>query len=506
MQLRNVKYQRENIMKNRIFLLLTAVFLLSSCCSENFRISFENIRWNDRSMFRKALIPEEHYILDALPGASVYYMDLSITENYKGINGHQKILYTNTEAISLNEVAVHLYPEITGGSSSVTDLRIDGTEVFPVLKYGGSILLIPLPEILTPGESVVISLDFSVSIPEEPFFHYGQFSFREEVLSASGFYPVIAVYDKTGWHTGIPAEYGDYSFSDASFYVVRITAPRELVIAASGIIMESAKRQGKKIQTFVIGPARDFYFAASEKFVLKSKKQGSTVINSFALPSQERAAEHALNSAADSIRILSGKLGNYPYTEYDIVSIPTKALGIEYSGLSACSKKLYDNIDGRISGIPARDLMESLIAHETAHQWFYGIIGNDQREEPWIDESLAQYLIWLYYIEMYGPSNAEGIYSSFTDRWGETGRKEIPIGRKTIEYTPKEYSSIIYGRGPIFIRTLSKVMETERFEGFLRDLTAVYRWKIVTGENFRSLAEKHCGFSLEFLFSEWVYN
>jgi aminopeptidase N len=33
-----------------------------------------------------------------------------------------------------------------------------------------------------------------------------------------------------------------------------------------------------------------------------------------------------------------------------------------------------------------------LVSHETAHQWFYGIVGNDQSSDAFADEAMAEYL------------------------------------------------------------------------------------------------------------------
>ena len=34
---------------------------------------------------------------------------------------------------------------------------------------------------------------------------------------------------------------------------------------------------------------------------------------------------------------------------------------------------------------------EIVVAHEVAHQWWYSLVGNDQIDEPWLDEAFAQF-------------------------------------------------------------------------------------------------------------------
>jgi aminopeptidase N len=150
-------------------------------------------------------------------------------------------------------------------------------------------------------------------------------------------------------------------------------------------------------------------------------------------------------------------------------------------------------------------LIESVSAHETAHQWFYNLVGNDQLNEPWLDEATAQYATWLYYIDRYGEQNAQGFYNSLEGRWGRTEFADIPIGLPANAYTGPEYSAIVYGRGPIFLNELAELMGQETFDQFLRDFTDTYRWQIAYGEDFMELAEKHCNCDLSDLFAEEVF-
>ena len=135
-----------------------------------------------------------------------------------------------------------------------------------------------------------------------------------------------------------------------------------------------------------------------------------------------------------------------------------QALGIEYPGIVGILTAAYDP-DEVVANLPFPAMLESIIAHEVAHQWFYNIIGNDQIDEPWLDEGMAQYATWLYYADVYGKSNAQGYRDSWDFRWERIERAEIPLGLPAATYTGKEYSAIIYGRSPIFVETLAKEME-----------------------------------------------
>jgi len=83
--------------------------------------------------------------------------------------------------------------------------------------------------------------------------------------------------------------------------------------------------------------------------------------------------------------------------------------------------------------------------------------------------------------------------------------EEIPIGLSSDDYTKDYYSAIIYGRGSLFLETLSEEMEEETFDVFLRDYYQKNKWGIATTESFRELSEEHCECDLTAMFEQWVY-
>jgi aminopeptidase N len=180
-------------------------------------------------------------------------------------------------------------------------------------------------------------------------------------------------------------------------------------------------------------------------------------------------------------------------------------LGIEYPGMIAITERIYDP-EGYLGNTPNNIYLESTTAHEVGHQWFYSVIGNDQLDEPWLDESITQYITWLYYVDRYGEAAAAGFYQSLQDRWNGVEQAAIPIGLPVAAYEGAEYSGIIYGRGPIFVRELAQFMGEETFDAFLHDYYVTYQWGIADTADFRTLAQEHCQCDLSRLFGEWVYN
>ena len=231
---------------------------------------------------------------------------------------------------------------------------------------------------------------------------------------------------------------------------------------------------------------------------------GETEVNSYFLQGSDEGAQSALNIAVDSLNSYNERFGIYPYTELDLVSTPMQALGMEYPGITAISTELY-NPYGDISGTPTSVYLESAVAHEVAHQWFYNMVGNDQVDEPWVDEAIVQYVTGLYYKDMYGQGGYDGFKNSWMDRWGRVEFADTPIGLPAADYDSKAYGAIVYGKGPLFVDALAEEMGQKVFDAFLRDYFETNKWGIGTAESFKELAESHCGCDLTALFDEWVY-
>jgi hypothetical protein len=459
------------------------------------------VAWDDRSPFRKGLIASEQVVLSQLEGASIYHLDLVITDDLLCLNGEQEVRYTNQEAEPLNEVYFRLFPNLFGGSTQIDAVEVREQAVRPTFELDDSTMRVPLLPELQPGERVVVKISFSVLVPTEAVGNYGVFGFVDDILALAHFYPLIAVYDDEGWNLEIPPSHGDVVYADSSFYLVRVTAPATLVIVASGVEIGRQGTGDRQQITFAGGPMRDFYLAASAQYSLVREQVGQTIVNSYAPYDLFEQAQSTLDYAAKSLQLFSDWFGVYPFTEFDVVSTPTLALGIEYPGMTAIALRLYDPDQSLYPSV----YLESTVAHEVAHQWFYSTVGNDQLDEPWLDEALAQYATLLYWQDLYGPAGAEGFRSSLEQRWARVNNADIPIGMPASAYSGTEYGAIVYGRGPLFIEAMAETMGAETFKAFLRDYYETYMWGIATANGLKVLAESHCDCDLTRLFTDWVY-
>ena len=463
------------------------------------------IPWDDRSIFKNGLVASEQSVLNELQGASIYHIEFTIADNLYRITGTEEVRYTNTEAVELNEVQFRLFPNILGGSMTISNLTVDGLSINPEYQLANSLMIVRMPSPIEVGQSVIIKMDYSVTVPQSVELNFGMLAYYDDVLALAHAYPMICVYDDEGWNAEIPPQDGDVTYTDASFFLVRVHAPTQLTLVTSGSEISRDEAGQSQVLTVASGPARDFYLVASPAFEEVSQTYGEVTINSYAKPEAKDGAQFTLEVASKAIDVFSKRYAPYPYTDLDIVATPNLAFGIEYPGMIAITTRIYDVEDGEYRGSPTSIYMESTVAHEVGHQWFYNLVGDDQLDDPWLDESLTQFATLQYYSDQYGKAGEDGYRMALEDRWGRVDKENIPVGLPVAQYKGAEYGAIVYGRGALFFLALRDEMGTETFDSFLKEYTESLSCKISTPEYLQALAEQKCSCDLDALFSEWIY-
>ncbi len=450
----------------------------------------------DQFNFESGLVPAYQHIVQEMDDASLYSIKFVIDDDLYHITGSEEVTYTNRETVDLNEIHLRLFVNILGGEMIVQNTKVNGNDVTPNYSLNNSLLIIPLGTPLAPTERIILSMDFSITVPQMVQQNYGVQAYYENVLALGHAYPMVAVYDDEGWNSEIPPQSGDVTYADMSFFVVTVDAPTDVTVIMSGREVnrqDNGNRQQIKVEA---GPVRDFYLAASPEYEVFTRESNGVTLRFYTQSNLQRGAEYALDVAARSIKVFSERYAAYPYTELDFVSTPTFALGIEYPGMIAITEWIID---------PDNGYLEATIAHEVGHQWFYNLVGNDQLDEPWLDESLTQFATLQYFTDEYGQAGNEGFRADIEGRWAYLNNAPIPVGLPVRDYSDAEYSGIVYGRGALFFEALRNEMGTEVFDEFIKNYTTDNAWKISTAEILRTKAETHCKCDLNAIFEEWIY-
>ncbi len=484
------------------------VLLLATACQVNLPITqmptpTPTAPVDDLALYQPALIPSSQNDLAQLDHPSRYDLTLIYNPTTPTLSGSEEVRYFNHQAEPLNEIYFRLfanYPE-SGGSIQVSDLTVDGAPAPSTLEAQNTALRVPLTQPLAPKTSVDLRLNFTVTIGRNSKGHYADFTADESVTTMPSVYPLIPAYDAQGWHIEDPPPYGDLVYADVSMYAVTMTVPSSMTVIASGSTVGTIDNGNGTTSWHLVGaPMRDFDLNVTSQLQKTSATVGETTVNSWYEPADPDAGKQALKFATDAMRIFENRFGTYPYRELDVVETPTTAGGIEYPGIVVIGRTLYH--DPRQS-----QFFEFATVHEVSHQWWYGMVGDDQVNQPWVDESLAQYSSLIYEEETYGKSTGQSILRNyFRDQYNHAkdAGQDMPVNLPVSAYTDANYSAIVYGKGPLFYDAIRTKMGDATFFKFLQTYFERYRYKIATGDDILKTAEDVCGCNLQSEYNQWI--
>ncbi len=410
------------------------------------------------------------------------------------IDGTTHIEYTNTTGEPLYDLALRLWPNDPQYQSRMVAGPVfrDGRALDSELEVEGTVLRVPFSRPIEKGESIAIDIPFRVEVGT---FHGGdphRLGITESILIAPTFYPLIPRWLGEDWEVEDPAPGGDTTNSEIALYRYTIVAPAYAQLAASGIEIDRQESGDLQEVTFVTGPMRDIAFALGP-FQEEVREVGGVALRAWTLPAHEQDVDTLLDSAALQFQLLSELVGPYPYPELDIVDAPGAFGGIEYPGL------VY------IGTVGTPWVIEPTV-HEVAHQWFYALIGDDQVDEPWLDEAAATFATALYYENARGTGRGAGYLSDLRAVVRDNPNAELPIGLPIGEYgSVNEYAVIVYLKGALFFDALRQRLGERDFEAFLKAYYDEYRFGFADGAGFQDLAEATCACELDDLFELWVY-
>lgn len=431
-----------------------------------------------------------------------YTIIAALSPGERRVRGTVSVEMSNRSARTYERLYFHLYPNHPdfGGRLDVTGARVDGLPVASGTEQGDTLIWLALPRPLAPGGTARAELSFVARTPRDASAEtFGAFNQEAGLWSLANFYPILArQFVDTGWDRRPIESRGDFVVSSTALYDVTIDAPMDWTLVSTGARLDAAPvSAGVRRERFVSGPQREFYLGATRGIGQASAIVDGTRIVSHYQPDDSEAGRRALRVAEQALRIFSARYGPYPLAELEVVQgAMTTFLGMEYPGVVLIEQELYEG-NGRS--------LETTVAHEIAHQWWYSMVGNDAQGEPWLDEGLASYSQVLYYEGIGAPELAAAELSFFRDYFGESRQR----GRDAPLATPPTglqgiYVPVIYAKGALFFHSLRGQIGEAAFDRFLKGYYADGRYREVAGPDLLRAAEAACACQLDQLYSDWV--
>lgn len=392
----------------------------------------------------------------------------------------ETISYPNLTGVPLDDLVLAVEPYRWAGCFSLDSLA--GSGVVDHSMHGGR-LEVRLDPPLAPGGTLDLSLRYRLSLP--PADARQVFGYSEVRINLVDWYPFVVPYDN-GWLLHEPGAAGEHLVFDAADFDVTLTLTDPdlpVTLAASAPLVDGRYR---------LDGARTFAISASTAYLKSSMLVGDVTVESYYFAGEHLAGERVLHEVAKALLTYSGYFGPYPYPSLAVVEADFFD-GMEHDGLFFLSRNFYTSFDGT----PLNYLVV-IAVHETAHQWWYSAVGNDQALEPWLDEALCTYSERLFYEANYPGVTAWPAFRIAP--YTPSGWVDATIYDHG---SARPYINAVYLRGAQFLHALRGEVGDEVFFAFLEDYSSQMAGRRATSADFFRILRQHTDADLTDLVQEF---
>ncbi|HRO43713.1 MAG TPA: M1 family metallopeptidase [Flavipsychrobacter sp.] len=527
---------------------------------------------------KRIVLPAILLLVTSLSKAQSYWqqhvdtkIDVTLDDKKHTLHGYEEISYLNNSPDTLRYIYIHLYPNAYShdhtqfaeqqyrngktdfyyaspaerGYIDSLQFSIDGNDVD--YFYGEStpdIARIDLPRPLPPGRKIIITTPFRVKLPKV----FSRLGHNQQAYFISQWFPKPAVYDKKGWHPMAYLDLGEF-YSEIGSYDVRITLPKNYVVMATGNLQteseinwldslanaplkkdsvrklattKTVNGQKKKTVTtsnfpessndmktlhFTEDNIHDFAWFADKRWVVRKdtvanpgNREIVTAWSAF-LPSHAKQWSKANVHLKNAVQYYGNWVGDYPYKTIKAVQGDMKAGGgMEYPTVTV---------------IDVNAGSEAVIVHEAGHNWFYGILANNERDHAWMDEGIN-----TFYEEK--TTKALAKKRADTTQPIKVNRRSISVNLnlttvihqlaasgndQAIAQTSNNFNEINYGMDVYYktaalLEWLEVYMGEEQFEAGMKDYYTTWKHKHPYPEDFKAIMQKHTEKLIDWFFDE----
>jgi hypothetical protein len=379
-----------------------------------------------------------------------YLLQAKLDYSSGTIGAYEKIGIWNTTSVGISSINLSVMPRAFGELMSLSNVRLGGIPV-ETTWTNNSNLLVEFGRTLAPGDSATLTLSFAVRASGNiDTSLQGRLSKANNIMQVSHWFPIVS----DGHATRYP---GDSQSTSAArrIRVELTTSSTSIKVAAPGARISSSGTS----HVYEMEHARDFAFSVSPYYKLLARTVNGVAIGVYYTTG---SGSTALNNAAAAIVKYEQVFGQYQWPRYIVAQSGRPGSGNEYPGIVFIGSQLFSD----------RETM----AHETAHQWWYAMAGNDQMREPWLDEGIAEWAAAYYFGEFHAYSSTLPVNSSVYDF------PNIPAPQTSGQ--PNSYDQTIYFKSARFLEGLRTRMGSTAFLAGLRDLFAANRNGMMTTSEF----------------------
>ncbi len=482
-------------------------FFVDFIPSENLIKVKENLIWRNKTNYQTDEIYLHLY-------ANAYKSNNTIFARY------YKLSEANRTALQINNITVN-------GKTAELQFVVKNKE-FP---QDSTVAKLQLEKPLMENDSVKIQINYELKVPVSVK-RFGK-------AKGSGFYfisqwfPKAGVFENGKWICEPYYPYLNF-YADFGKYEAVITAPKNFKVAATGILEKVTFTDTANVFKFVQNGVHDFAWVASDNLLYRKKqyerKDGTKItLNFYLQPNRLKYFERYASAVENSLSFFEENIGIYPYQTLSLIDVPKTSAsgGMEYPTLFTVSAELISPVETHQP--------EKLVAHEFSHQYFQGVLANNEVYEAWLDEGFASYTASKIMEKFYGKGllhfklagyfpvyginflsyndipviySIEKIPYHEYDRSLESYYKNLTLGSiaDTSYKLPNRRSYVVnaYSKPELMLHTLERILGEEKFFGILQKYYSTYKFKHPQGSDFINVIKNNADVNLDWFF-ENVY-
>ena len=491
-------------------------------------------------------------LLGFLPaGAQTYWqqhvattLKVTLDDQQHMLYGQETFVYTNHSPDTLKFLYIHLWPNAYSSDRTVfseglvragrsdfyyskaadkgyidsLDFHVDGTSVnyTTLAEDKPDIARIDLPTPLPPGGNITVSTPFRVKVP----IVFSRMGHTGQAYYISQWFPKPAVYDHKGWHPLSYSDQGEF-YSEIGSYDATITLPKNYVVMATGNCMDERENRWldslskvpfppdtlyahwfppsspeMKTLHFTEDNIHDFAWFADKRWIVRKdtaqvlgRATPITVYAAF-LPANLSSYRSGWQTGTDyikaTVKYLSAHVGVYSYATAKAVSGDMRAGGgMEYPTVTVIDRKMTGN-----------DL-RSTIVHEVGHNWFYGILATNERDDAWMDEGINTFYEQQITRQLALDTNTVASYQrrGSAEELGyyqhAATHEDQAIANTSFDFTATNYGLDVYYKTAMMLRWLQFYMGRARFEAAMKDYFEHWQHRHPYPEDMKAVFARH---------------
>ena len=416
-----------------------------------------------------------------IPQNRTHYQ-LNLTLNYYSnvADVTETITFTNRSTKPLLEIVLAIPPR--NFPDSYHQKMLTGPSVQGFLE-DGQITRVTLSTPLKPGAQTQVHLEFRLLLPENE----GTYGIAHRQTNLFNWYPYIPPYDEEkGWtvHPMVVIngeQIGEYVVSEVADFDVRLklTDRANLIEVAASAPAVGEPKSGD--YSYHLEMARSFAFSVCDSYFEQEIIHNGVLLRAYLFFNEVETGQRMLRLAAQALDLYGELWMPYPREMLSIVAADFLH-NMEMDGMVMLSYGVIDN-----ARIERESMLDYLVPHEIAHQWFYSLVHNDQATQPWLDEALATYSESLFY-ERYYPDLLAWWWTNRVDKYTLAGNVDIGISENS---GYDSYRDAVYLRGAQFLRDLRQLIGDQAFFASLKDYFETYLNRIGNSRAFFEIISHH---------------